>query len=287
MRPRPPASTRGSTLPTLASRLAAALGSLSTAALLPAASLASLALLVPARARADSAPPPPPMGVWTGKGQLGFLDSQGNTQASSANAALDASLLEGDWKHTLHLDGLYGKSADVVAAERWDAQWQSNYNFTKNLFTFGMLDYQHDMFSGFQYQASANAGIGYQIFNSAATKLSVQLGVGDREERPEDLIKNSAGAVIYRTPLARNNDAIATGGLNYTQQITATTTLSDTALVESGSDDTQLTDTLALAVKVSNKIAVSLGYNLQDNTQPPAGLKKLNTQETVNLVYSF
>jgi len=30
-----------------------------------------------------------------------------------------------------------------------------------------------------------------------------------------------------------------------------------------------------------------VGYNIQDNTKPPASLKKLDTLETVNLVYSF
>lgn len=246
----------------------------------------SLSMLASPMALADQAPPPPPMGVWTGKGQFGFLDSQGNSEATSANAALDVGLLEGPWKHALHVDYLYGKSAGVVAAERWDAQWQTNYNLTKKLFTFGLLDYQHDMFSGFQYQGSATAGVGYQIFDTAATKLSVQVGAGDREERPELLIP-PAGPSIHRVPLARNNNAIATGGINYTQQLTATTALSDTALLETGANDTMLTNTLALAVKVSTKMAVSLGYNLQDNTQPPAGLKKLNSTETVNLVYSF
>ncbi|HTW75879.1 MAG TPA: DUF481 domain-containing protein [Steroidobacteraceae bacterium] len=247
----------------------------------------SMLLSAPAIALADPAPPPPPMGVWTGKGQLGFLASQGNSQAQSANAALDMGLLEGSWKHVLHLDGFYGKSADVVAAERWDAQWQSNYNFSKDLFTFGSLLYQHDLFSGFQYQGSATAGIGYQLFNSSSTKLSVQAGAGDRDERPEQLTKNSAGAVIARIPQARNNEVIATGGLNYTQQLTASTSLSDTALVEGGASNTLITDALALAVKISTKLALSLGYDLQDNTSPPVHLKKVNTTETVNLVYSF
>jgi putative salt-induced outer membrane protein YdiY len=30
--------------------------------------------------------PPPPEGVWTGKGQFGFLDSKGNSNAESLNA---------------------------------------------------------------------------------------------------------------------------------------------------------------------------------------------------------
>jgi putative salt-induced outer membrane protein YdiY len=42
----------------------------------------------------------------------------------------------------------------------------------------------------------------------------------------------------------------------------------------------------ALAVKISTKLALSVGYNIQDNTKPPANLKKLDTLE-INPAYSF
>ncbi len=241
--------------------------------------------LSPVVAFCDQAPPTP-MGVWTGKGQLGFLDSQGNTVEESANAALDMGLLEGLWKHALHLDGLYGKSADIVSAERYNAQWQSNYNFTSNLFVFGALRYEHDLFSGFDFQGTANAGIGYQIFNSNATKLSVQVGAGDREERPETLTKLPDGNYSH-TLLAKQNAGVVTGSVDFSQVITQSTSVSNTALVESGAGNTTLTDTLALTVKMSTKLALGLGYNLQENTNPPVGLKKVDSTETVNLVYSF
>src|SRR5579871_5376476 len=241
----------------------------------------------PLAAWCDQAPAPPPMGVWTGKGQLGFLDSQGNTVAESANAALDMSLLTGVWKHTAHVDALYGKNAAVVSAERYEAQWQSNYNLTTALFVFGALRYEHDLFSGFLYQGSATAGVGYQLFNTPRTKLSVQVGAGDRAERPETLVKNAAGVVLYRVPLARENGVIGTAGLDLTQYLTATTSIADQALIEGGSGNTLISNTLALTVKVSSKLALGIGYNLQDNSNPPAGLKKLDSTETVNLVYSF
>jgi len=248
--------------------------------------LISLLGLLPAVALCDQAPAPP-MGVWTGKGQLGFLGSQGNTDAQSLNAAFDAGLLSGLWQHTAHLDYLYGQSAHVVAAERWDAQWQSNYSFAPRMFAFGAAQYQHDMFSGFQYQASETVGVGYKLINSAATKLDVQVGVGDQQLRPEDLIKNGTGAVIYRIPGPSQSSAIVSGGINYSQVLTSTATLTNKLLLQSGSANTLLTDALALTVKMSTRLALSLGYNLQNNSNPPAGLKKLDTTETVNLVFSF
>jgi putative salt-induced outer membrane protein len=249
--------------------------------------IAALALLAPLAAWAAETPPPPPNGVWTGKGQLGFVDSQGNTQAKSANAMLDMGFVDAPWKHALHLESLYGENSGVVAAERWQALWQSNYAFTPRLFGFGGVRYDHDLFSGFQYQGSITAGAGYSLIDTKTTQLSVQLGAGYRELRPEEIVKNSAGVVISRTLLARGSGAIATGGLDYSQALTGTTTLTDKLTVESGSLDTLLTNALALTVKMTDKLALSIGYSLQNNSKPPAGLKHLDTIETVNLVFGF
>jgi len=231
--------------------------------------------------------PPPPLGVWTGKGQLGIVDSQGNTDAKSANAAVDLSLLEAAWKHALHLATLYGENAHVTAAERWETQWQSDYQVTPQLFSFGALRYEHDLFSGFEYQGSATLGAGYKLIDSSNVKLAVQAGAGYRTSRPEELIKNPAGAVIGRIFEPVQDDAIATAGLDYSQTLTKTTTLTDKLLVEAGSNDTLITNTLALTVKMSDRLALSLNYNVQDNTSPPAGLKKVDSIETINLVFGF
>lgn len=250
--------------------------------------LAIAIALIPAAALADDPPaPPPPMGVWTGSGQFGFLASQGNSEAKSANAALDMSYLQNAWKHTLHLDLLYGQSAGITSAERYDALWQTNYNLNSNLYTFGALRYGHDLFDGFQYQATGTAGIGYKLIDTSSITLSTQVGAGYMASRPEELTYDAAGAVTARTLQPSQDYAIATVGLDYSQKLTSTTTLSDQLLVDAGSENSLITNALAFTVKMSKKLALSLGYNIQDNTQPPPHIKSIDTVETVNLVYSF
>jgi putative salt-induced outer membrane protein len=246
-----------------------------------------LTILPLASAWADDPPPPPPQGVWLGKGQLGFLAQQGNTQATSANAVIDMTMVIDPWQHLFHLDGLYGKSADVVAAEKWETGWQSQYSFTPDFFGFGKLRYDHDLFSGFEYQASEAAGVGYKIFNTADTKLSAQVGVGYREQRPEELTTDPTTHIVYRTKLGTQNGAVGTFGLDYLQAFTKTTSLSNNLLVEAGDGDTLITDKVALTVKMSTQLALSVAYSLQDNTSPPEGLKKIDSIETVNLVFAF
>jgi putative salt-induced outer membrane protein len=244
--------------------------------------------LTPALAAyADTPPAPPPDDVWTGKGQAGYLSSQGNTDAKSANAAIDVALVDGLWKHGFHIGGLYGQNVGIVSAERWDTLWQSDYSITQQLYAFGGLRYAHDMFSGFDYQATATAGLGYKFLDTDTTKLSAQLGAGYRKSAPELLVKDDAGAVTERDRLPTTNNVIVSAGVDYSQALTSTTTLSNKFLLESGSTDTLITDALALAVKISDKLALSVGYGLQNNSKPPAGLKKLDTVETLNLVFAF
>ena len=44
---------------------------------------------------------------------------------------------------------------------------------------------------------------------------------------------------------------------------------------------------LALQVKMSDKFALSVGFGVRHNTDPPAGLEKTDTLTTVNLVYAL
>lgn len=248
---------------------------------------AALLMLAPAMAAWADDAPPPPQGVWIGKGQLGFLETHGNSDAESANAKIDMARYDGAWKNQLSLSGLYGENSGIVSAERWEIQAQSSYTISGDLFAFGGLRYEHDLFDGFEYQASLTGGLGYKIINSDDTKLSAQAGVGYRSLRPETILKDPAGMVISRTPLDTEGNAIATASVDFLHAFNKSTSLTDKFLTEAGSSNTLLHDEIALNVKMSDKLALSVGYGITDNTKPPAPLKKIDTVATVNLVFGF
>jgi putative salt-induced outer membrane protein len=252
---------------------------------LPIAALAFLA--VASTVFADDAPPPPPAQGWSGKGEIGYVMSRGNTDTDLANAKIDLADVVGDWKHSMHLEALYGRSAEITSAERWAALLQSDYQITPRAFAFGALHFMEDEFSGFQYQASATTGAGYKFIDTATNKLSAQIGVGYRRLRPELLTMDASGAVIARTPGDSTGTIIGTAGFDFAHSFNAITKLSDKFLLESGSGNTSLENDLALVVSMSKALAISVGFTFLENTQPPAGLKKVNTLTTLNLVYAF
>jgi putative salt-induced outer membrane protein len=248
----------------------------------------ALAALPPASLLlADDTPAPPPQHQWIGKGQLGFLDSKGNSDAQSVNGSIDMSRIDDAWKNAFYAGGLYGKSAGIVSAERVEVREQTNYTISTGAFAFGGLRYEHDLFDGFQYQGSLTGGLGYNFVDSDTTKLTAQAGAGYRRLRPETILKDDSGAVVLRTPLDATGEAIATVGMDYSHKFTSTTTLTNKFLMEYGSTDTLTHDEIALAVKMSNTLALSVGYAVTDNSKPPSPLKKVDTVTTVNVVFSF
>ena len=224
---------------------------------------------------------------WTGKGEAGVLISRGNADSTSANAKLALARESGDWKNAAFLGFLYGKNATFATAQRVEAKWQTDYKLTDRMFWFGALHGEQDKFSGFAYQASLTTGVGYKIIDSEATKLTGTVGVGYRRLRPELLTKNAAGAVISRIKGDATGDAVAVAGLDFSHVLTKNTKVLNKFSIESGSKNTSIQNDLALQVSMSDALALSIGYGVRYNTDPPVGSKKSDQLTTINLVYNI
>jgi putative salt-induced outer membrane protein len=87
--------------------------------------------------------------------------------------------------------------------------------------------------------------------------------------------------------LDAQSEAIGTVSVDYSHAFNKSTILSNKLLVESGTLNTLINDNIALTVKMSEKLALSVGYGIMDNTKPTPPSKKVDTVTTVNLVFAF
>jgi len=99
--------------------------------------------------------------------------------------------------------------------------------------------------------------------------------------------EDADGEVTSRTPLDSKGEAIGTLGVDYSHAFNKSTVLSNTLQVESGTLNTNINDKIALTVKMSEKLSLSVGYGFLDNTKPTPPTKKIDTVATVNLVFAF
>jgi putative salt-induced outer membrane protein len=91
------------------------------------------------------------------------------------------------------------------------------------------------------------------------------------------------GAIL--APGESKGTAIFTASADYQHQLTDTTKILDRFLIETGSENTFLQNDLSLQVRMTDVLALSVGYQVRHNTDPSAGFKKTDTLTTLNLVY--
>ncbi|HTT02170.1 MAG TPA: DUF481 domain-containing protein [Steroidobacteraceae bacterium] len=219
-------------------------------------------------------------------GQAGILAARGNTDTTAVNAK--AEYIHNTRANTddFEFEWLYSKSGDILDAERWATTLQHNWNIAAGFYLYVDVHYEDDLFSGFAYQASASPGVGYTILDNSKTKLSVQIGPAYQRLQPEILTKNPAGEVVQRTKLPEEDGIAADAKLKFEYNFNQSTRLTETLSTIASSLNTELDNSLALQVKMSNRLSLSLGYTVRYNSNPPVGTVTTDTQTTLNLVYT-
>ncbi len=222
---------------------------------------------------------------WTGKGEAGLVIASGNTETTTANAKFQLASEIDKWKHQFGGSGLYASSDEEgTTARRWAAFEQSDYNFSPRTFWFGAVRYEVDDFSGFEYQAVVSSGLGRKFIDTDVTKFTGTAGVGYKFFETSDAF-DDAGVLIL--PGDTDSEVVFRGTLDYDHKFTATTSLLDKFVVEAGADNTFLQNELALQVKMTDLLALAVGYSVRHNTDPPVGFEKTDTLTTINLVYEI
>jgi putative salt-induced outer membrane protein len=215
----------------------------------------------------------PASAQWTGKGEAGLAIADGNSDSRTANARVSATRKLEAWEHSLGLAGLYVRSEGDTTARRWEATGQTRYDFLPNTFWYGGARYEEDRFSGFDHQGLVTTGVGRRFIDNDVTKLVGQVGVGYKFWE------------ILGTPNDKDQSVTGVASLEFSHQLTDSTTVFDKFGGEFTSDNNFLQNEIGVAVKMTDRIALSLAYALRHNTDPPAGFKKTDTLTTVNLVY--
>jgi len=236
----------------------------------------------------DAEPTAAPPEGWHGTGELGLALARGNARSENLNAKLAMGKESDVWRHDFYLSMLRAKgevtgdfNGDGVPEERYalsanrlDAGASSAYKFDDRSYMVGALRYENDDFSPYDYQATAAVGYGYYFVKNDRTTFSGEIGPGYRRGRNAETGEIESGV-------------IARGLLDLSHQLTDTTELFNTFLVESGSDNTFMRNDFGIAVAISDAFALKAGLQARRNSDVEPGIKTTDTLTTLNLVYNI
>lgn len=210
---------------------------------------------------------------WIGEAEAGGLQTSGNTQTRTLNAA--ARVIRNIHAWSFQLAGTATSASDrgVATAEHYQADAEARYAFSEYFYTLATVGYDKDRFSGYDHRLSETLGLGYTFLHSDTAKASLELGIGSRQGHLKSKLKET--------------DNIGRSALHGLWQINPTVAMTEDLEAEFGKKGTVYESNTGLTAMLTEILAVKMGYKTHTNTKPVVGFKKTDSEASVNLVYKF
>jgi putative salt-induced outer membrane protein len=214
---------------------------------------------------------------WEGTGELGYVSTTGNTDSTAMNAKLNFIRNGKKWRHRFSGTALRTSENGVADNERYTMEVQSDRKISEKSWLFGAYRWDADKFGSYDPQMSLTAGYGRQLMKSEKHELKGEIGAGYKNL--EERVSGDS-----------SSEAIARFLLDDSWQVFKTTLWTNRLLIESGSSNTFTQFNTDLAVSMTDRFAVKLGYEIRHNTDVPDDIEDSENTDTVtsvNLVYNF
>lgn len=227
---------------------------------------------VPAAAeeQAKAEPPPPP---WKGKGELGGYYATGNSDYFGVSTGLTLRREDPVWRHSVIAQADYQENNGEATRERYLLSYQPNYRFNERTYVYGLAQYEHDRFLGYDSRYALSAGIGYRTPDG--NPISVELEAGPAYRLTEFIEGGSESSAAGR------------GSISMQWKLAPSLTFNQNAAVYVDSLNSTINGTSALNAKLFGPLSAQLSYNVQFESAPPAGRQTTDTLSRVSLVYDF
>lgn len=218
---------------------------------------------------------------WKGSGEIGFLQTTGNSETESLKVKSGFSYEQGHVLGELKLGAIYsseetevdGVKEDKTSAEKYSAAAKGGYKFTDVDYVFAIADYVDDRFSGYDYRTNYGVGYGRKIINTETVKLVAEIGPGYRYDKQDD------GSL--------ENEAVARGYLMCSYNFSETAALQQELTILAGSDNTNTKSVTALKAQIVGALSMKASYTLDHNSQVPEDKNKTDRETALTLVYDF
>jgi len=214
---------------------------------------------------------------WSGTGEFGFVSTTGNTDTVAMNAKLNFVLTREKWRHRFSGTALNTSEDGINDNERYTAEMQSDRKLSDKSWLFGAFRWDADKFGSYDPQMSFTLGYGRQLMKSEKHELKGEIGLGYR--KLEETVSGDS-----------STDAIARLLLDDSWQVFTSTLWTNRLLVEAGSDNTFTQFNTGLAVSMTDRFALKLGFEVRHNSDVPKGIADNENTDTItsaNLVYNF
>lgn len=220
---------------------------------------------------------------WSGEGELGAFQSSGNTDSVGVAAALKLERKGIDWSHLIRLRADFQRQNGATSREQFLAAYEPRWQFADDLFAYGLVQYERDRIQGFSGRYSVSGGLGYKLVSTDDLQFSVKAGPAYRVTEFVDGTSASRLAGL----VGLDFDWQIIDRLKLTQDVNALAETGGEATIIFDSSNTSLNLVTGLDFQVSDRLRSRLSYQIEYDSNPPAGSVSTDTLTRATIIYGF
>lgn len=234
-------------------------------------------LLLAAAAIAEEVkPPPPPPPLWSGKAELSFVSTSGNTDTQTLGGAAEVEYQPGVWSGKAKVAFIKSESNGTENARSFEALLRGARKLSVRLEAYALGGYLKNRFAGIDGRYAGEGGLAYELLPPGAHSLKAEAGIGyTKENRTTGFDRSfmtARGGLLYKWKLSKTSEFA--NETSFTQDLRS-------------SKDWRFAETASMSAGLTTVLAVKLSYALTKVNDPPPGFKKTDTITTAALVAKF
>jgi len=218
--------------------------------------------------------------LWKASAELGYVATSGNSETESLNAKASVSTDREKWRHKGEVTALKGSSTDQVTgvdettAQKYTLMGQSDYKLEGKNFLFGVINYENDEFSGFDYRVTEAIGYGRRVIDDTDLIVDLEIGPGARQSKVTSTGKTESEGLVR-----------AAAKVDWT--ISKTSKFGEVLTVDAGEDVTITKSVTSLSSQIEGNLSMKLTFTYTNTSEVPVGVDENDTETAITLVYNF
>ena len=213
-------------------------------------------------------------GPWSAEASLTYILNNGNTESETFGGKAKG-IYDGEvWRTTAKLEGVNTSDEDGRTGEKYFVSAKLDRKLDSMSYIFALVEHEDDRFSGFHYQTTFTAGYGRTVIDNDVHKLSLEAGPGYRRS---EIIEGDHV----------EEEGVLRGALDYAWKVSDTSKLTEELSVEVGDESTITKSSTKLKTKVNTSFSLTLGYDIKNQSEVPAGTKNTDTTTYITLDYTY
>lgn len=211
--------------------------------------------------------------LWKASAELGFVSTSGNTETETLNAKAMASTDREHWRHKVEVTTLNSSDATTTTAQKFTLLGKSDYKLDDKNFLFGLVTYENEKYSGYDYRVTESIGYGRRVIEDADMILDLEIGPGARQSKLE------TGAT--------EREAMVRAAAKFDWVLSKTSKFGEALTVEAGEDVTVTKSVTSLSSNINGSLSMKITYTYKLTSDVPVGKDDTDTETAVTLVYNF